>query len=168
MFALPELSKQASYAFCEAMADGSVADEMDGRYSDLRHAAGLCLVPTPNGLQQERTNVICGEYDYDQNAHVLRKGGVRFPSDDSINGVKVVFAEVARESQTASASKSKASFTRDEQGVQPGSDALSLRKRPRQPALVVQVSPMGRGGDCPLSGRPELGARHAAGARVLL
>jgi hypothetical protein len=128
VFALPELSKQASYAFWESMADTIVADEIDARYSDLRYAAELCLVPTPNGLQQGRTNVICGEYDYDQNAHVLMKGGVRFLSDDSINGVKVVFAEVKRESQTTSTSKSKASFVSNEASKESGQE-LAVAKR---------------------------------------
>ena len=45
VFALPELSKQASYAFWDAMADRKVSDEIDARYNDLKRAVELLSFP---------------------------------------------------------------------------------------------------------------------------
>jgi hypothetical protein len=64
--------------------------------------------------------------------HDLIRGGDTWRhqlSDDSINGVKVVFAEVARESQTASASKSKASFASRETSRESGQELAAAKRK---------------------------------------
>jgi len=121
MFAVPSLDARARRALWEAFYSPAAIHRAQELEADVGRVKD-CLIPTPNGLQQGKASVICGPFQYDQNAQVLIKNGVRLLADDTINGVKIAFAELARATDTVATKRSTSQFSNAEDSTESGKE----------------------------------------------
>lgn len=143
IFAVPDLQKKARTLIYRAFFDSSVAERRNQLLSVLGKTK-QCLIPTPNGLQGGKTNVICGPFNYDQNALVLQKDGVKFVADDTIAGIKLTFSESTRASNSEQKRQSKSNYGSSDHSSEDGRELTAGRTKSKSSEAGTSGSRSGK------------------------
>lgn len=93
VYEVQDLHNAAQTAFWLAFITPSLPEKARKIHKEFFESDMECAIPTPLGLASGKTNVICGPYNFNQDAMVLKKNSVRWLSEDTIKGEKVIFIE---------------------------------------------------------------------------
>ena len=117
MLVLPNLMQKAGRAFWNAVLNNEAVQEQALTACKLFQQSPECFIPTPNGLEAGRSNVSCGSWQYDQMAKVLTYNGVRFFSENTMNGIKVSFAESFKNTESAGTRQAESAYQNTEEST---------------------------------------------------
>ena len=93
------LREKSRSAFSQALA----LTFTNNSFSPAVVKTATCRVPTSSGLDSRQGEVKCGELEYDQFSQSYRRGGVLVLDEQTLNGVKVIFANSTKSDKARSA-----------------------------------------------------------------